>query len=347
VLQALASGPTPFDLPIAKREPLLPRWAYDRLIERDARLRDDIAGSRWAPRDLRERLAPSAAETTAPMDEPLPDRLAAEALARGEDVWDRARAAADPIMPSDLVVKLSTDPSPAVRLAASMHPSLSERQRAAIDYHVAPDDRITPAHWAMITRDPQQQRQCVYSSHVGLRRSVSYNPALSPDLIAVLATDDDFAVRLLLCENQADVSGETVLATYLEARTLSRSRLLEHPALQSVGLARLAEAPDPAARCLVTLDPDAPPALLELLSHDSHPAVRASTAHDPRLSPARVLELFDDPMTTERAAANPHLPVHIMERILAEAVTLADERIEGTPTVYLGNWKPEELPPED
>jgi hypothetical protein len=138
-----------------------------------------------------------------------------------------------------------------------------------------------------------------------------------------------------------------VLATYLEARTLSRGRLLDHPALRGLGLARLADSSDPSARCLVVLDPDASPELLERLSHDPHPAVRASTADDQRLSLARVLELFDDPPTTEQAAANPHLPIHLMERILADASTLAHERVEGTPTVYLGNWKPNELPTED
>lgn len=59
VLLALASGPTPFDLPTTTRGPVLPLWAYDRLIERDARLREAIAGSRWAPQALRERLSPS------------------------------------------------------------------------------------------------------------------------------------------------------------------------------------------------------------------------------------------------------------------------------------------------
>jgi hypothetical protein len=341
VLLALASGPTPFDLPITTREPMLPLWAYDRLIERDARLREAIAGSCWAPHDLRERLSPSPTVPRAPMDELRLDRQAAEELTRLENMWDRARAAADPRLPADLVAKLAADPSPTVRLAASMHPGLSEQQRAAIDYRVAPEDRITPARWATITRDPQQQRQCAYSAHVGLRRSLAYNPSLSPDLVAVLATDEDFAVRLLLCENHADVPGETVLATYLEARTLSRGQLLDHPALPRRGLARLADSSDPSARCLVVLDPDASPELLERLSHDAHPAVRASTADDQRLSLARVLELFDDPLTTERAAANPHLPIHVMERILA------DERVEGTPTVYLGTWKPSELPAED
>ena len=226
-----------------------------------------------------------------------------------------------------------------------MHPGLTEQQRAAIDYRVAPGDRIMPARWAVTTRDPRQQRQCVYSAHIGLRRSVACNTWLSPDLVAVLAADDDFAVRLLLCENHAEVPGETVLATYLEARTLSRGRLLDHPALRQAGLARLASSSDPGARCLVTLDPDAPPELVEQLSYDLHPAVRAWTAADRRLTPNRVLELFDDPSTTEPAAANPRLPVHVMERILADARTLADEQIEGTPTVYLGNWNPDELPP--
>jgi hypothetical protein len=341
VLKALARGPNPFDLPIAVYEPRVPLWAYDRLIDRDTRLREAIARSPWAPKDLRQRLSPS---ITAPVDEPLLEREEAEELARRGSDWDRARAASDPNLPADLVTKLAADPSPMVRLAASMHPGLTEQQRAAIDYRVAPEDRIQPARWAMTTRDPQQQRQCVYSAHIGLRRSVACNTWLPPDLVAVLAADDDFAVRLLLCENHADVPGETVLATYLEARTLSRGRLLDHPALRQVRLARLASSSDPSARCLVTFDPDAPPELVEQLSHDPHPAVRASTAADQRLTPGRVLELFDAPSTTEPAAANPHLPVHVMERILDDARTLAGEQIKGTPTVYLGNWNPGELP---
>jgi hypothetical protein len=57
----------------------------------------------------------------------------------------------------------------------------------------------------------------------------------------------------------------------------------------------------------VTLDPGVPAELVEQLSLDPHPAVRASTGGDQRLSPSRVLELFDDPFTTEDTAANPHL----------------------------------------
>jgi hypothetical protein len=45
-------------------------------------------------------------------------------------------------------------------------------------------------------------------------------------------------------------------------------------------------------------------------------------AKDRRLSRDRVVELFDDPQTAEAAAANPNLPVDLMERILADAVDL-------------------------
>jgi hypothetical protein len=348
VLRALAYGPEIPDLRFT-REPLLPLSAYERLIERDARLRDGIASSPWTPRELRDRLAPPTptAPDPTPADEPPLDPQEAELRVGSESEWTRREAAADPRLPADLVARLATDPAPSVRLAVSMRQELSEEQRAAIDYQVAPDARITPVRWARTTRDPQEQRRCAYSAHVGLRRSVACNTSLSPDLIAVLAEDDDFAVRLLLCENQMDVPGETVLATFLEARTMTRGRLLSHPAFQRVGLARLADHPDPGARCLVMLDPEAPPQVVERLSHDPHPAVRESTARDRRLSPGRVLELFDDPLTTEGAAANPHLPVPVMERILADAATLADEKIEGKPAVYLGNWKPEDLPPDE
>jgi hypothetical protein len=347
VLGALADGPDLFALPVTPREPALPLWAYERLVARSPDLREVFAAARWLPPEVRDRLALPAPPAPAPPAETRLERQEAEALAGDESAWTRAGAAADPRLPADLVARLASDPSPQVRLAVSMRPELSEAERAAIDYRVDPEDRITPVDWARLTRDPERQRRCVHSAHVGLRRSVAVNPHLAPDLVAVLSADDDFAVRLLLCENHADVPAELVLTTFLEARTLSRGRLLGHPAFPHVGLARLADSPDPAARCLVTLDPQAPPELVERLSHDPHPGVRACAAADRRLSTGRVLELFDDPSTTERAAANPHLPVPVMERVLADAVTLVDERIEGTPRVFLGNWKPDQLPPDD
>jgi hypothetical protein len=117
VLKTLASGPTPFDLPIAVREARMPLWAYKRLIDRDPGLREAVARSRWAPTDLRQPLPPS---TTARVDEPLGDPRQAEDVIRRGDDWIRARVATDHRLPADLVARLAVDPSPMVRLAESM-----------------------------------------------------------------------------------------------------------------------------------------------------------------------------------------------------------------------------------
>jgi hypothetical protein len=339
VLRALAEGPDWAHTWTWTPQPALPTWAYERLLERNPGLELLLADGPWLPQVLRDRLRP-AGSPPAPADEPPMERQEAEVQAHDDNEWTRAVAAADPRLPADLVARLAVDPSPEVRLAVSMRPELSEEQRVAIDYHVGRDDRIRPARWATDTRDPEIQRRCVFSAHIGLRRSVTCNPHLTPDLIAALTTDDDFAVRLLLCERHRDLPAETVLNTYLEATTMTRGRLLDHPSFQRSGLARLADSPNPEARALAVLDPDAPPQLIEQLSNDPHPMVREWTAADPRLSPRRVLELFDDPSTSEPAAANPHLPVPVMHRVLADAATLGDEVTDGEPAVYLGRWSP-------
>ncbi|MFB6393573.1 hypothetical protein AAFH96_10700 [Polymorphospora sp. 2-325] len=345
VLRALVEGPDYLLTWTWTPQPTLPVWAYERLLERNPEFELILADSPWLPQDLRARLYP-AGSSPAP-DEPPLDREQAEARACDDNEWTRVAAATDPRLPGDLVARLAVDPSPEVRLAVSMRPELNEQQRAAIDYHVGPDDRVRPARWATDTRDPRVQRRCVFSAHIGLRRSVACNRHLTPDLVAVLATDDDFAVRLMLCENNPHVDSDTVLDTYLEATTMTRGRLLHPPRFPRTGLARLAGSPDPQARALVVLDPDAAPELIERISHDAHPVVRQWTADDPRLSSGRVLELFDDPSTGEAAAANPHLPVPVMRRILDVAAPLADDPAEGRAAVYLGRWSPDQLPPEE
>ncbi|MFC6568000.1 hypothetical protein [Actinoplanes utahensis] len=340
VLATLAEGPDAFvaftwePLP-----PPLPEWAYHRLLERSPRLGRHLIHNPWLPRDLRNRLLPS--RPTEPPQAPEP----AEVRAASGVVWTRAAAAAEPELSADVVARLAIDPAPEVRLAVSMRAELSEAERAAIDYHVGPDDRIVPAAWAARTRDPEQQRRCAFSAHIGLRRSAAVNPHLPPDLIRVLAADDDFAVRLLLCERHDDVPPQTVLDTFLEARTMTRGRLLTHPSFPSTGLARLADSPDPQVRALAVRDPDATTDLIDRLSRDPDPSVRCSTAADPRLSPTRVLELFDDPETTGRAAAGPHLPITLMNHILTSAAVLDTPAADTTqPAIFLGRWSRGDFP---
>ena len=343
VLRALAEG-TDWFLASTWTPPAgLPAWAYERLLERDPNLILFLIDNPGLPPEIRIRLQPARSRPESD-DKPVPEPREVETQARAENEWTRSVAAADPALPAECVARLALDPAPLVRLAVSMRPELSEEQRAGIDYHVGRDDRIRPAGWAVETLDHQAQRRCAFSAHIGLRRSVACNPNLAADLVAVLATDDDFAARLLLCERHTNVPSETVLTTYLEARTMTRGRLLNHPSFQRIGLARLADSPNREARALVVLDPEAPPRLIEQLSNDPDPMVRASTAGDRRLSPGRVLELFDDPPTAGAAAANPHLPVPVMHRVLADAAELAHEVVEGKPAVYLGRWSPDQLP---
>jgi hypothetical protein len=337
VLAALADGPD-----LIRWGPPLPTWAYERLWARSFFFRDELRQNCRVWPLVRGLLAPAEPVDESAAQGPL-SRAEAEGRASDENPWTRVRIAVDPRLPADLVAALAVDPEPNVRLAVSMRPDLSEEERAAIDYHVGPEDRLAPVPWAAETTDAEVLHRCVHSRHIGLRRSAAENPHLPPHLVAVLATDDDFAVRLLLCENHADVPGDLVLATYLEARTISRGWLLKHPRLAEAGLARLADSPDPNARKLVRLDPLARPEVIERLSHDPCWWVRAAMAPDRRLSPGRVLELLDDPTTTEGAAANPHLPVSIMERFLADAHVLREEVIVGAPALYLGNWTPAEV----
>ncbi len=302
VLLALAEGPDTFLLSAWtwSPPPALPAWAYRRIGERDSRLLLLAGGP-----------GPSAA----PAEPAWDPQLAAE-LAVSENALTRSRIAADPRLPADLVTVLAQDPEHLVRLAVSMRPELTEQQRAAIDHHVGPEDRIQPAGWAVDTTDPEEQRRCAESAHLGLRRSVACNPHLGADLIAVLAGDPDFAVRLLLCERHPDVPPETVLGVYLESGTMTNFRLPGHPAFPRAGLARLAGSPDPRARALAVRDPGASPELVDRLSRDDDRIVRARAAADPRLPVDRLGELLDDRYTAASAAANPRLPIPVMHRIL-------------------------------
>ncbi|MEU0561522.1 hypothetical protein [Dactylosporangium sp. NPDC006015] len=118
-----------------------------------------------------------------PEREPL-TRAAAETMVAADRPYIREQAAAHPDLPVDLVERLAADPDHGVRLAVSMRPELTEEQRAVIGYRIGPEDRIQPAVWARHTRDPEVQRRCATSAHIGLRRSVALNEHLAPDLVA-------------------------------------------------------------------------------------------------------------------------------------------------------------------
>ncbi|GIJ43405.1 hypothetical protein Val02_02910 [Virgisporangium aliadipatigenens] len=343
VLDLLAEGPDLFTRWSSEPVPLLTDAGYDRLLERRPEAIKTLAWPRHRdvlPPRIRALLPPEEPPPAPPVP-PSPEEL--RERARDESEWVRTETAAHPDLPADVVAALAVDPSPHVRLAVSMRPELTEEQRAAIDYHVGPDDRLQPLLWVLRSDDPRVHRRCARSAHIGLRRSIALNTRIAPELVALLAADPDPAVRLLLCERNPQAPGEVVLATYLEARVVTIGRLLQHPNFPRDGLARRADSPDPRIRALATLDPGAGPELIERLSRDPHPLVRAWAAGDRRLPAARVCELFEDPAVAGQAARNPRLPVAFMERILREAAVLREEQPAEGGNVYLGNWTPEQI----
>jgi hypothetical protein len=316
VLMALLEGP------FAIRPQPLPGWAYRKLAEHPGvkrRLplyhpRELSRAAVAAFAEVEDEEVASWARVTEPVREPMTDERA-RSIAAGDVAWERAKLALEPGLPADVITTLSADPDPKVRTYVSMRPEFSEEQRAAIGYQVSTNDRLPRLPWVLEAGGEQLQR-CVSSAHPGLRRSAAGNERLTADQIAALAADDDFPVRLLLCENQEAVPADLVVRTYLEARVITRSNLLSHPAIAGADLTRYADSPHWGARALVVLDHDAPAELIERLSRDEHPGVRSWAARDARLSGRRLLELFEDPETTAAAAANPNLPVELMVAIL-------------------------------
>ncbi|WP_339153467.1 hypothetical protein [Actinomadura luteofluorescens] len=65
----------------------------------------------------------------------------ADVLVASSDAAARERAAHNPLLPAEVVRKLTRAPGSRVRLAASSHPALTEDERAAIDVEIAPEIR--------------------------------------------------------------------------------------------------------------------------------------------------------------------------------------------------------------
>lgn len=246
----------------------------------------------------------------------LTRELAERVVAQGERL---AAIAGNPSLPPDLVARLAVDPDPRVRLQVSARPELSESERAAVDYTVGAEDRLSTLGWVWERReDAEFLRRCATSAHTWLRRSAAVCPGLPADAVELLAQDDDFAVRLLLAEFHPEPPPELLLDLYLNGTHRAVGMLVTRPGFPAAGLAeRLGDSPDPRARRLALRDPGLKPELLDRLSRDSR--TRHAAAGDPRLPVARIRELLADPDTAGAAAANPALPPEDMRRLLDRA----------------------------
>lgn len=236
----------------------------------------------------------------------------------------RRRLAARADLSREQLLELAADPEVEVRTAVSVHPGLTEQDRAGIDIdvttadgdgHFGPD---RPCLYGCYAKMPPLTDALRWAGSVNplLRRRAARTPELPADLVTGLADDPDLGVRVLLAQHHPGAPPELLLRCFLEYHGCGRERLSALPQFPTDGLAAFADHADPVVRRLVALDPHADPALVERLCADPDAAVRQAMAACPRLPVTRITALLDDPDLAEHAAVNPALPVDRMHRIL-------------------------------
>ncbi|MFK0258628.1 hypothetical protein [Streptomyces sp. NPDC090445] len=269
----------------------LPTTVADFLAEPDARRRRDAA-----------------------YEAPVDAALAAH-LATHEDSSLRRGAVSNAHVPAALALTLTADPDPSVRFALSLRADITEKQRASIGYTVPEGRYGVPAWVEERFGDPDALREIAASSHVLLRRGVTCAPELPADVIERLAADEDYFVRLMLCEND-HAPHELLVEMYADWKGLSWGMLARRRNFARPGLARLSSDPNHRLRLAALADPQATPELVERLSYDPHEIVRGQAAADPRLPLARLVGLLGSNHMPYTAARNSALPTPLMHGLL-------------------------------
>lgn len=272
----------------------------------------------------------SADSSSAPAPPPEPaapvailPRSEAEPLITSPDPEIRGAAAGDPRVPRDLALRLAGDPDDTVRLCLSLREDLSDDERQAIPYIVPDGYHRVPSWIKELGTDPEALTRLASSRHVLIRRSVAAFRHLPPEAVALLAADEDFFVRLTLCQNCVDAPHEVLIEMYAWWHGKTAWFLQFRPNFHRPGFAKYATHINLRLRALSLRDPEL--SVAEVVRLASDPELRGAAVSDPRL-PTADLEavLFGGDGYAGAAASNPRLPPAVMHLLLDLAAVPQD-----------------------
>lgn len=186
---------------------------------------------------------------------------------------------------------------------------------------VTADHRTYAVWWiAALHDDGEAMRQLAVSPNLRIRRSVARARHLPPDVVNLLAHDEDRIVRLFLTESCDDAPADVLLEvwSWWHGSFSFPGRPRNHPNFPRHDLLRFAQDPEPRMRLLALDDHASDAALVERFSRDPDAQVRSAAAGDPRLSSASAVRLADDADHAVRSSAwqNPALPPAVLIPLL-------------------------------
>lgn len=223
-----------------------------------------------------------------------------------------SRADLDPTLLSEL----ARDPDATVRTRALLLPlPRTWPQRDAVDRVIGKTaDSIGPIGEVFTGPETLWYQQCALSEHPLLRRVAATCPHLPEELMLRLAGDPDADVRHLLAFNHPLAPPALLLDAFI-ATPRQRTHLLTLPHLPHTGLQHLLDHGDPEVRALAAADTTLRQPPLPLLA-DPDTRVRRAAAANPLLPLGLIEALLQDPDTAEAAASNPKLSAERLHELL-------------------------------